>query len=161
MKLSANFTLREMTVTNHRQHLEENYRVAVSDPLILGSLCAVATTMAQPIRDQFDAAVSVHSGFRYPALNTAVGGSSSSQHMVGEAVDFHVVGVDLRTVFEWIWKNATFTFGQLILEGYTAGQPAWIHLSLGAPWRPANRSGQVKVMDGGKWTTLDTGVRVN
>lgn len=156
MKLSKNFSLREMTRTSHRRYLEENHLRAATDPIILSRLVATCSILAQPIRDHFEAPLAAHSGFRYGALNKAIGGSKSSQHMKGEAIDFHVVGHDLRDVFEWIWQESGLWFGQLILEGNRAGQPSWIHMSLPNPWRPRARCGQVKVMDAGKWTTLDT-----
>ena len=52
-------------------------------------------------------------------------------------------GEDLRDVWEWIWKESGIEFGQLILEGWRDGEPSWIHLSLGEPYRPAHKCGQV------------------
>ena len=141
MNLARNFTLAELTTTNHRAYLDAN-REAAMDPEVLVRLTAIAGVLQQ-VRDHFGKPVRLNSGLRFPPLNAAIGGSKSSQHKRGEAVDFTVDDVELEVVWEWIWKKARFGFGQLILEGVTAGKPTWIHLSLGAPWRPASRCGQV------------------
>lgn len=136
MRLATNFTFEEMTRTNHRSLLEENRRKAIP---FMEELTAVAL-MLQKIRDHFGAPVIIHSGFRCPNLNQAIGGSVSSQHMVAEAADFRVLGVDLTDAFNWIYQDSGILFGQLILEGIVANQPSWIHISLGVPWRPADKS---------------------
>lgn len=136
MRLATNFTYEEMTRTNHRSLLEQNQSEAKNHCEALFAI----TALLQKIRNHFKAPVMVHSGFRCPDLNTAVGGSSTSQHMKGEAADFHVVGVDHQEVFDWICQDSGILFGQLILEGIVANQPSWIHISLGVPWRPADKS---------------------
>ena len=52
----------------------------------------------QAIRDHFGAPVVITSGYRTPAHNAKVGGSKSSQHLLGRAADFYVEGVDVATV---------------------------------------------------------------
>lgn len=158
MNLSRSFTLRELTRTSHRGVAELNYETARTDDELLGVLQVLCQTLLQPIRDHYGRAVIIHSGYRCLELNSAIGGSRFSQHMKGEAADFHVVGFDLREVFDWIRSTSGLSFGQLILEGNVAGVPGWIHLSLGEPYRPKHRSGMVLVMDAGEWTRLDTAV---
>jgi hypothetical protein len=92
------------------------------------NLIAVVGHIAQPARTHFDRPVVVTSGYRSPAVNAAVGGSKTSQHKDGEALDFKVVGVDHFTVARWIARG--LVFDQLILEfvgddGFTG----WIHCS--------------------------------
>ncbi len=142
-KLAPNFTFGELVRTNHRRFLDDNFEQAKD---FLEPLSEVAATL-QHVRDHYGKAVIVHSGFRCVALNKAIGGSRYSQHRKGEAADFHVRGEDLTEVWTWIWKLSGIPFGQLILEGVQAGQPTWIHLSLGAPWRRRDRCGQVLTWD--------------
>jgi zinc D-Ala-D-Ala carboxypeptidase len=70
-------------------------------------------------------------------LNKAVGGSATSQHCKGEAVDMEVPGVPNYELAKWIQDN--LEFDQLILEFYTSGIPdsGWVHCSYkhGGPQR--------------------------
>ena len=71
----------------------------------------------------------INSGYRGPDLNKAVGGSATSQHCKGQAVDIEVPGVANYDVAEWIKDN--LDFDQVILEFYTPGIPdsGWVHVS--------------------------------
>jgi len=150
MDITSHFTLAEMTRTNHRSLAEANRTNAEAHLQPLTLVC----TMLERIRAHFGRAVIIHSGYRSSALNAEIGGSRTSQHVKGEAADFHVSGVDLREVFDWIRNESGLEWGQLILEGNVKGMPSWIHMSLGHPWRPLAKSQQVLVMDAGKWTRL-------
>lgn len=72
--------------------------------------------------------IQVTSWYRSPELNKAVGGSKTSAHMKGLAMDFKVVGMDLRFAFDTIARSA-LVFDQLILERTRDGA-YWIHLGL-------------------------------
>jgi zinc D-Ala-D-Ala carboxypeptidase len=139
-KLGKNFTFAEMTITTHREFLEENHNVPED---LLPAAKDLCKTLLDPIRDHFKQAVIVHSGYRCPALNEAIKGSKTSQHMVFEAADFHVNNHNLKEVWEWIWKESGLAWGQLILEGWASNQPSWIHISLGPGYRSAARCMQV------------------
>ena len=54
--------------------------------------------LLQCIREHFGKPVYITSGYRTAAHNAAVGGSKSSQHLLGRAADFYVEGVDVATV---------------------------------------------------------------
>ena len=84
--------------------------------------------VVQPVRDNFGVTV-INSGYRGPKLNEAVGGSSKSQHCIGEAVDIECPGTSNYAVASWIEQN--LDFDQLILEFYTPGIPdsGWVHVS--------------------------------
>ena len=126
-KLAPNFTFGEMTKTERVALLDVNRREALA---FLEAGRALAA-MIQRVRDHFKRPVTVHSGFRGPSLNAAVGGSKTSQHMKFEAVDFSIEGVPLQQIFDWIRKESGIPYGQVILEGRVPGRPTWIHLSLG------------------------------
>lgn len=69
--------------------------------------------------------VIISSGYRCPELNAAVGGSKSSQHMAGQAIDFTCPGFGDPEAVARALKPARFLIGidQLILEN------GWIHVS--------------------------------
>ena len=54
--------------------------------------------LLQCIREHFGKPVTITSGYRTASHNTKVGGSRSSQHLLGRAADFYVEGVDVATV---------------------------------------------------------------
>ena len=54
--------------------------------------------LLQCIREHFGKPVHITSGYRTVEHNAAVGGSKSSQHLLGRAADFYVEGVPVATV---------------------------------------------------------------
>jgi len=133
MRLSPNFSLAELTTTGHAEHLQANRNPSAS---VLVALTDMAKLL-QCIRDHYDLPIKVNSSYRNPDLNVLVGGSPTSQHVVGEAADFVVIGgPTLTEVFDWVRLESGLHWGQIILEG---SPPSWIHLSLGVPYRSADR----------------------
>jgi len=142
-QLAPNFTFAELTRTSHRGLLDANRELGRNHTKALRA----TAEMLQAIRDRFRSPVIVHSGFRCRGLNTALGGSAYSQHVKGEAADFHVIGVPLERVFDWIRNESDLKYGQVILEGITEEKPTWIHISLGEPWRSEGKSRQALMWD--------------
>lgn len=66
-----------------------------SDAIMIDQTLVV---LLQAIREHFGKPVTITSGYRTAAHNTAVGGAKSSQHLLGRAADFYVEGVDVATV---------------------------------------------------------------
>ncbi|HET6497248.1 MAG TPA: D-Ala-D-Ala carboxypeptidase family metallohydrolase, partial [Thermoleophilia bacterium] len=89
-------------------------------------LCARAWTVLEPIREAVARPVRVTSGYRSPAVNAAVGGSSRSQHSKGEAADIKVDGMaapELRNAI----VAAGVPFDQLIW--YAPERGGHVHVS--------------------------------
>lgn len=143
MNLSPHFTFDELTRTGQTALQTVNRQEAQA---CMGALTSLATTVLEPIRAKFGP-IRINSAFRGPAVNTAVGGSKTSQHMSGQAADIVVPGVALEEVFRWIVKESGIPFGQAILEG-PGGKVSWIHVSLGEPYRPLAKSRQALTWDG-------------
>jgi zinc D-Ala-D-Ala carboxypeptidase len=124
MKLSQNFSLRELTKSQTAERKGISNEPTEEHIENLKLLC---TKILQPIRDHFGI-VSISSGYRSPALCEALGSKSTSQHARGQAADFECYGIDNNKLFEWATKNVTFD--QAILEFYN-GDPesGWIHMS--------------------------------
>lgn len=125
VRLSTNFTLQEFTKsqTALRQGIDNT-----PGPEHLANATELFRNVVQKVRDKFGVTV-INSGYRGPALNEAVGGSSKSQHCKGEAVDIECPGTPNYDVAKFI--EDTLDFDQLILEFYTPGIPdsGWVHVS--------------------------------
>ena len=114
-----------------------------ANEVVVERLQLLAERIIEPVGDAFDTRPMITSGYRGPALNTAIGGSEKSQHLSGQAVDFQVPGVAAIDVARWVAEH--LVFDQLILEQDSTGQE-WVHCSYVSP--EANR-GQVMHMKGG------------
>ena len=80
------------------------------------------------VREHFNVPIRVSSFFRSLALNKAVGGSKTSQHVKGQAIDMQGSGkVSNKMIFDYIKDN--LDFDQLIWEFGTDKNPAWVHVS--------------------------------
>ena len=143
VQLTPHFTLAELT------HSEAATRLGIKNvppPAVTEALRLVCVHVLEPVRAHFGRPVTVNSGYRSQAVNRAVKGSSTSQHVRGEAVDFEVPGVSNGDVAAWVRFN--LQFDQLILEAYTPGNPSsgWVHCS----WKPYGRRQSVLTFVPGK-----------
>jgi uncharacterized protein YcbK (DUF882 family) len=131
--LTQHFTLAELTRTSTgidntcpAELLPDLLDTAAMMERIRAALCAHAGK---------DVAIHVSSGYRSPAVNRAVGGSASSDHMAAQAVDF--TAPDFGTPFEVAeflsHHTADLGIGQLIHE---FGD--WVHVSRKRPERAVN-----------------------
>ncbi|MEG2599921.1 MAG: D-Ala-D-Ala carboxypeptidase family metallohydrolase [Muribaculaceae bacterium] len=97
----------------------------VPDAQAKAKIEALIVNVLDPLRRDYGRAITVNSGYRCPALNKAIGGVTTSQHMKGEAAD--ITGgskAENKKIFELAKK---LPFDQLINEkNYT-----WIHVSFG------------------------------
>lgn len=120
MKLSPNFHLDEFTTsqTAQRQGIDNTPPADV-----LEKLKHTASQM-ELVRAFLGKPVLISSGYRSPALNKAVGGSNTSQHTKGEAVDFTSPGFGSpRQIMDAIVKSG-INYDQIALE-----YNRWIHIS--------------------------------
>lgn len=96
----------------------------------------LAVSVLEPIRLYWNAPVIVTSGYRCPLLNKAVKGSSTSQHVAGQAADIRTVSdrfKDNKKLFLLIKKmveEGKINVGQLIWEYGNDSGPDWIHVSI-------------------------------
>lgn len=121
-QLTKNFSLAEFlsSDTAVRKGL-----INVPDVKALLALRTCTAPGLQRVRDCLGTPISISSGYRSPALNRAIGGASSSQHVTGNAVDFKspAFGTPLEIARKLVENKALIGFDQLIQEG------AWVHLS--------------------------------
>jgi len=131
MRLSKNLTLAECTRSQTARRL--GLKNDPDDPQIT-NLKLIAENVFQPLRDHFGVPIYVSSGYRSPKLNTAIGGSRTSQHMQGRALDLDadVYGeITNADIFHYI--KECVDFDQLIWEFGDDSNPAWIHVSYVSP----------------------------
>lgn len=84
----------------------------------------VCVNCFEPIRAYLKKPIRVNSGFRSLLLNKKIGGSKTSQHCKGEALDLDLHD---RKLFNWIIDNVQFD--QLIYEFGTDTAADWFHIS--------------------------------
>ena len=124
MKLSKNFALSEITHSNTAKRLGIENEPTEKH---LQNMQHLVDNLLQPLRDAVGP-IRVSSGYRNPSLNRAIGGSVSSQHCKGEALDlqFWEMGkMNNKVIYDWILKSG-LEFDQMINEF----DFAWIHISL-------------------------------
>ena len=95
----------------------------------LKNMKEVANAIFEPVRRNFGKPIFISSFFRSQALNQAIGGSSTSQHCDGEAMDIDGdrTGVSNKAIFDFIREK--LDFDQLISEFGTEENPDWVHVS--------------------------------
>jgi hypothetical protein len=126
MQLSENLSLAEVIRS------ETAKRKGVSNmptPEHIENFKKLAENIFQPIRKHFGKPIHISSGYRSDALNKAIGGSKTSQHCKGEAIDIDMDGTAITNaqIFNYIKDN--LNFDQLIWEFGTASNPDWVHVS--------------------------------
>jgi hypothetical protein len=123
MRLSENFTLREITRSNTAKRLGIENEPTKEH---LKNIQSLVTNVLQPLRSSVGA-VRISSGYRNSQLNRAIGGSSKSQHCKGQAADiqyFQEGQMNNKIIYDWIIDNA-IDFDQMINEF----DVSWIHIS--------------------------------
>lgn len=101
---------------------------------IINSLSDLVENVLDPARELLGSPITVNSGYRSPALNKAVGGAATSQHVKGEAADLDCC--DNKRLFQLIRDQ--LPYDQLINEH----NYAWIHVSYR---KGNNRKQQLKI----------------
>lgn len=96
----------------------------IPDEASLYRMKIVAEECFEPVRKWYGKPIKVNSFYRCRALNTAVGGSASSQHITGQAIDIDAGSkVENKKLYDWM--KANLIFDQLIWEK----DGEWIHVS--------------------------------
>ncbi|MES2395619.1 MAG: D-Ala-D-Ala carboxypeptidase family metallohydrolase [Bacteroidota bacterium] len=127
MNISKHITLLEATKS---QTAIRNGIPNEPNEVQLEAMKLVAEACFEPIRNHFGIQLKVSSFFRCEALNATVGGSKTSQHCKGEAIDIDADGTVITNKQIFDWAKANLKFDQLILEYPDKdGNPAWVHIS--------------------------------
>jgi hypothetical protein len=128
MKLSQHLDLSEVVRSDMAKRKGINN---MPTPEHIENFKKLAENIFEPIRKHFGVPIMISSGYRSKALNTAIGGSLTSQHCSGEAIDIDMDGttrgVTNKMVFDFIKDK--LNFDQLIFEFGTKDAPDWVHVS--------------------------------
>jgi hypothetical protein len=124
--LSEYFSIKELTYSDTAVRL--NLDNTPSNEVLI-NLQNVVQFILEPVRNYFDKPVKITSGYRSVALCNAVGSKPTSQHVLGQAADFEIIGIPNQVVSEWIVNN--LDFDQCILEHYNPNvyNSGWVHCS--------------------------------
>lgn len=115
------FTITELCHSNTADYLGINNSCREEHVV---NLTALVDNVLDPLREWYGKSILVNSGYRCVELNDAINGSSTSQHMRGQAADVTTGDRQQnRLLFEYIRKN--LPFDQLIDESNFA----WVHVS--------------------------------
>ena len=86
---------------------------------VLGNIKALVLNVLDPLRARIGRPIIITSGYRSQRVNKLVGGSKTSQHMLGKAADIHVQGYtsqQMDIVYQTI--QMCYDFDQLIFYPY-------------------------------------------
>ena len=119
--ISKHISFDEATVSNTatRFGIENN-----PSDIQLACMKLIAEKCFEPLRTWYNKPIKVNSFFRCESLNAKVGGSKTSQHVKGEAIDLSGGNKEEnKKLFDWCKEN--LEFDQLINEyDFT-----WVHIS--------------------------------
>jgi zinc D-Ala-D-Ala carboxypeptidase len=120
VRLSPNFSLSELV---YSETAEANGIDNTPPPEVVENLKVLASGL-EAVRALLGAPLEISSGYRCAALNEAVGGSSTSQHLQGFAVDFACPEFGSPLEVARAIHQSDLRFDQCILE-----YGRWVHLS--------------------------------
>lgn len=121
MNLSPHFVLAEFTTSQAAARKGFLNIPTQKEVDCLRNLCV---QILEPLRVRVGTIV-ISSGYRAPLVNKAVGGASSSQHVLGQAADIIVPGMTPMEVVQRI-RSMRLPFDQVIEEF-----GSWTHVSYG------------------------------
>ena len=99
----------------------------------------IAEKVFEPLREWVGGPIKINSFYRCPELNKAIGGSATSQHCKGQAMDIDdTLGRATNAeMFHWIKEN--LDFDQMIWEFGDDDNPDWVHVSYVSEEKNRNR----------------------
>jgi zinc D-Ala-D-Ala carboxypeptidase len=126
MKLTEHVTYNEATQSFTAKRLGIN-NIPTEDQMF--NMITVATEIFEPLRKWVGGPIKINSFFRSGELNKAIGGSATSQHCQGYAMDLDdVYGYKTNAeMFDYITSH--LPFDQIIWEFGDNTNPDWIHVS--------------------------------
>ena len=129
--ISNHISYKEGTLSNTatRRNIDN-----IPDDYQLANMNAVALNIFEPLREWVGGPIKINSFFRSPDLNTAIGGSSRSQHCEGRAIDIDDTFGNKTNAEMYNYIKENLNFDQLIWEfgkdpNSDDTNPDWVHVS--------------------------------
>ena len=130
MQLTEHFTLEELIYSSTAKA-----KGLKNEPTQdhIENLKLLAQYVLEPIREKIGCPLVISSGYRSEKVNALVGGSKTSQHILGQAADIQIfdktkTNTDLfNTIVEMI-RSGEIQIGQCIAEK-VGGEISWVHIS--------------------------------
>jgi hypothetical protein len=126
MKISDHITYAEAI---HSQTAKRKGIDNTPNPAQVENMKLLAEKVFEPLRKWVGGPIKVNSFFRSPELNEAIGGSKTSQHCKGQAIDIDDVYGKRSNAEMFTYIREILDFDQLIWEFGTDMNPNWIHVS--------------------------------
>jgi len=125
-RISEHVSLKEGVKSHTATRLNINN---VPRDLDLINMKTIAEKVFEPLRKFVGGPIAINSFYRSPKLNSAIGGSTTSQHCIGCAIDIDdTYGYKTNAeMFEYIKCN--LDYDQMIWEFGNDTNPDWLHVS--------------------------------
>ena len=105
----------------------------------LANMKLIGEKIFEPLREYVGGPIKINSFFRSAKLNTAIGGSRTSQHCKGQAMDIDdTFGYKTNAEMYYFIKEQ-LNFDQMIWEFGDDDNPNWVHVSYVSPEKNRNR----------------------
>jgi hypothetical protein len=129
MKLSEHLSLSEVT---RSESAKRNQISNMPTGEHIANFMLLAEKIFEPIREHFGVPIHISSGYRSKELNAKIGGSATSDHCHGKALDLDADGTSITNnqIFNFIKDNLKYK--QLIAEFPVNGELSWVHVSYDA-----------------------------
>ena len=99
----------------------------------------IAENIFEPLRKWVGGPIKINSFYRSPELNKAIGGSTTSQHCKGQAMDIDDTFGRATNAEMYHWIKENLNFDQMIWEFGDDDNPAWVHISYVSEDKNRNR----------------------
>ena len=138
MHLSEHFTLGEVTKSKHAEIYNIPSHVAIEN---LKRVCA----WLEELRARAKTPIVINSGYRSPQLNKKMGGSPTSNHLTGCAVDIRVASIEQAMRYAVILMDyadeTKQDYDEIIIEKNSRGA-IWLHFAV----RPRDNRRKIAVL---------------
>tara|TARA_R100000315_G_scaffold58264_1_gene33296 strand:+ start:14 stop:469 length:456 start_codon:yes stop_codon:yes gene_type:complete len=99
----------------------------------LDNMELIAEKIFEPLRAYVNGPIKINSFFRSAKLNTAIGGSKTSQHCKGQAMDIDDTFGKATNAEMYHFIKENLDFDQMIWEFGDDDNPNWVHVSYVSP----------------------------